>query len=93
MAAGMMITAVSERCVRCQGSGVYTFLHFTKPLNYIMEFCKSGLEGNNMMLINYYSFLFWVFCTLLLCCVCCFCNGRGKVNDSQLQTKCAYRYK
>lgn len=26
------------------------FLHFSKPLNRIMEFCKSGLEGNNMML-------------------------------------------
>lgn len=25
-------------------------LHFSKPLNRIMEFCKSGLEGNNMML-------------------------------------------
>lgn len=26
------------------------FRHFSKPLNRIMEFCKSGLEGNNMML-------------------------------------------
>lgn len=29
---------------------VCIFLHFSKPLNRIMEFCKSGLEGNNMML-------------------------------------------
>lgn len=46
----MMITAVGEKCVRCQNSGVCIFLHFSKPLNRIMEFCKSGLEGNNMML-------------------------------------------
>lgn len=48
------------------------FLHFTKALNRIMEFCKSGLEGNNMMLkllfifvlgIMYFAF---VLCLLFL---------------------------
>lgn len=68
----MMIPAVSARCVRCQSSGVCIFLHFSKLLNRIMEFCKSGLEGNNMMLklllifglgILYFAF---VLCLLFL---------------------------
>lgn len=51
---------------------VCIFLHFSKPLNRIMEFCKSGLEGNNMMLklllifglgILYFAF---VLCLLFL---------------------------
>lgn len=61
-------------CEMCQVPKlrVCIFLHFFKPLNHIMEFCKSGLEGNNMMLklllifglgILYFAF---VLCLLFL---------------------------
>lgn len=55
-----------------KAQGFAFFYIFFKPLNRIMEFCKSGLEGNNMMLklllifglgILYFAF---VLCLLFL---------------------------